>query len=87
MNLDKYMLGIDSVDNQHVKLLSIIEEIGELIKGCKKYDRYDDIVSIVHELEKYTVDHFAYEEQLMLNTYYRKQFSHRDKHRFFCKRD
>lgn len=86
MDFNKYMIGIESIDNQHTKLLSLMEDVGMLIKDSIKYDRYDEIVSIINELEKYTVDHFAYEEQLMLNTYYRKQFSHRDKHKLFIER-
>lgn len=83
MNYDKYMLGVESIDNQHIKLLSLIEDIGMLIKDSMKYDRYDEIAVIVNELERYTVNHFSYEEQLMLNAHYNKQFSHKAKHKFF----
>ena len=79
------MLGIESIDKQHTNLLEMIEDIGTLIKKSLKYDTYDAIMSIINELEKYTIDHFSYEEQLMLNLKYNKMFSHREKHRFFVK--
>lgn len=85
MDFNKYMLGVESIDNQHMKLLSMVEDVGALVKESRKYDRYDEIASIIQELEKYTVDHFSYEEQLMLDSHYNKKFSHREKHKSFIK--
>lgn len=83
--LSKYLIGIDSVDIQHMKLLAMIEDIGLLIKDVRNYDRYDEIVSIITELKRYTVEHFTHEESLMLDSRYGKRFTHKAKHLSFIR--
>jgi hemerythrin len=61
---NEYSVSNDEIDKQHKRLFEIGSELYVLLKS-KKYDAYDDIVSVLDELEKYTVYHFDYEEKLM----------------------
>lgn len=84
--LDKYLIGINSVDTQHMKLLLMVGNIGTLIKNAKNYDRYDDIVGIINELKRYTIEHFTHEEELMMSVRYPYRFTHKTKHSTFVRR-
>jgi hemerythrin len=59
---DSLSVGIESVDNDHKKLISIINRLLDNIH--KDVDK-DILLDIFHELEDYTVYHFNREEKLM----------------------
>lgn len=80
-----YVLGIESVDIQHGKLLYIVKQVGDLLKDVHKFDRYDEIIRLIHELRQYTVEHFRDEEKLMENDRYPKRFSHKASHSRFIR--
>lgn len=61
----QYELGIESIDSQHKKLIEITSNLSVLLTGAVQGDDiYDEMVEIIHELSKYTVEHFKFEEGL-----------------------
>ncbi len=40
---ENYTCGIDSIDNQHKKLLEIGSRVYQMLKNEEKLDKYDDI--------------------------------------------
>lgn len=61
----KYITGIDSIDDEHKKLFSIISDANDLIHTELLHDKYDKILDILKELKDYTVFHFKDEEDYM----------------------
>jgi len=61
----QYELGIESIDSQHKKLIEITSNLSVLLTGAVQGDDiYDEMVEIINELTKYTVEHFKFEEGL-----------------------
>ena len=66
---DEFRTGIDFIDNEHQELVRIIERANNLVKALVS-DSYDDIMSILGELEDYTKFHFSEEEEYMESIHY-----------------
>ena len=81
---DKYLTGIDFVDEQHRRLFEIISDLhiaaGALRKG---YDQYDEIVGIIDDLTEYTINHFSDEEKYMASISYEGLPAQQRAHRAF----
>lgn len=67
---EKYMTGIEEIDNEHRKLFDIIGEAFQLVENNNEYDIYDETMHILDELEDYTKTHFAHEEEYMKSVNY-----------------
>lgn len=59
--IDDYSVGIEEIDNQHKKLVSILNELHESLKWGKGEEQTG---AVLDKLVKYTVYHFKYEEKL-----------------------
>ncbi len=53
-----------TIDEQHKKLMDMINEMNELSLYDDHIDRYDNIVEIFSSLKDYAVYHFGYEEKM-----------------------
>ena len=53
-----------TIDEQHKKMIDMINEMNELIRYEDHIDRYDSITAIFNELKEYSVYHFRHEEGL-----------------------
>ena len=62
---ESYTVNIAEIDKQHKKLFKLGEDLAVIISLNDGYDHYDEIVNALHELKKYTIYHFDYEESLM----------------------
>lgn len=65
---EKFSVNHEEIDNQHKKLIDIIEEVAFIIHS--KDFNFVNIVEIVSKLEDYIKIHFEYEEGLMLKHQY-----------------
>jgi hemerythrin len=74
---DKYLIGIEEIDEQHKELFRIANEGFNLLKNEFYLDKYDHVIKIIEELKKYAIFHFKTEEEYMLKNNYRKYFSHK----------
>ena len=80
---EKYCLGLDEIDEQHQALVDIINRIWQSI--ILRSDK-QAIFSLIAELEKYTLAHFAAEESLMRITDYPRFEKHKQEHQDFIGR-
>lgn len=82
----EFELGLTDIDDQHKRLIEIANEAYKVLKDEFIEDKYDKIVSIIHELEDYTVYHFKKEEEYMKSIMYDDYFSHKIEHRKFIEK-
>lgn len=61
----KYMTGVELIDNEHRRLFEIIGEAYRIVEKDTVSDRYDEIMHLLDRLEEYAEVHFSHEEQLM----------------------
>ena len=72
-------LGIDVIDHQHHQ---IADYINSLTVAIEKQDEHL-VFAVLEKLRSYTVDHFVFEEELMLKAGYCEYGSHSQLHRRF----
>ena len=69
---EEYWTGIELIDDEHKKLFDIIRETNDIIHAQFLHDKYDEIMRILHELQKYTERHFKDEEDYMERIGYKR---------------
>lgn len=67
---EQYMTGIPLIDGEHRTLFEIIGEATRLVQDDMAFDKYDEIVAILHKLTDYTTEHFRDEEEYMESIQY-----------------
>ena len=80
---EEYLVGVDLIDEQHMKLIEIANRAYALLKNELITDKYDQTIEIIEELKAYTVYHFNCEEEYMKSIGYKKIFSRSILHREF----
>lgn len=83
---EKYMVGIELIDNEHRRLFEIIADVDKLIHEELLHDKYDEIMRLLGELKDYTEFHFEDEESLMERIHYPKLDIQRRAHSAFIER-
>jgi len=74
---DKLSVGVEALDNDHKKL---IEMINELYDGIVSGQNKEIIASIIDRLVQYTRYHFTREEELFARTDYANAMAHKLEH-------
>ena len=74
---DAFSVNIKSIDQQHIMLVALINDLHSAMKLGKGKEA---IITVVHELLEYTKVHFSHEEQLMKNNSYPGYIDHKAKH-------
>lgn len=82
----EYETKVEQIDEQHKKLFEIGNRLYKLIKNDMVMDKYDKIMDIIAELKNYTVFHFQFEENYMVEIGYKKFLSHKVQHDDFIKK-
>lgn len=75
-----YELGIDRIDEQHKKWLTIMNK---LYSSFVKKEAKDTILAIITEMEDYTVYHFSTEERYFKQFGFTQEATHVRKHEDF----
>lgn len=83
---EKYMVGIDLIDNEHRRLFEIIADVDKVIHAELLHDKYDEIMRLLGELKDYTEFHFNDEEALMERIHYPNLDFQRRAHNAFIER-
>jgi len=73
---DQFLTGYADIDQQHRVLFGIIDHVRE-----PTAHEFADNVQTALDLIKYVIQHFAFEEQLMIKSAYPDAARHLDKHR------
>lgn len=74
---DELSIGINSVDEQHKKLVNIINTLNDALADGKANDV---LVNIFDELTEYTAKHFGYEEDMFAQHGYVEAAAHKKEH-------
>lgn len=69
---EKYLTHISFIDEEHKTLFEIIRHADSIIHADYLHDKYDEIIAVLVELEKYTEKHFKHEEEYMESIRYPK---------------
>ncbi len=72
----KYNTGIDVIDVQHQRIVKYINTL----HGCLGNDEKDKIADVLHDMVDYTLTHFAFEEELMIQSGYPLEMGHKQAH-------
>ncbi len=83
---DKYMTGIELVDDEHRRLFEIIKDTNDVIHAELLHDKYDEIMRLLADLREYTEVHFHDEEELMKRIKYPKLDAQKRAHSAFVER-
>ncbi len=83
---DKYMTGIELVDDEHRRLFEIIKDTNDVIHAELLHDKYDEIMRLLADLREYTEVHFHDEEELMKRINYPKLDAQKRAHSAFVER-
>lgn len=59
------LTGIEILDDEHKNLFDILSQIDTLLKNDYLTDRYDNLKSLLSQLEQYADEHFSHEEAYM----------------------
>lgn len=76
---DRFALGISEIDEQHKKMLSIINKLYRLLEEKKNGSR-EEIAAIIQEMVDYAVYHFQTEEKYFELFGYEKSKEHIEIH-------
>lgn len=80
---DEYNLGIASIDEQHQKLIGIINTLSKNISaGLSR----GDINSAIVRMEQYVKEHFTYEEKFFELIQFKETEEHVREHRVFLEK-
>jgi len=74
--------GIHVIDNQHKRIVDMINELHEAQQGQEK----EAVSNVIEELIDYTLSHFAFEETLMEDAQYQFSRAHKKIHELFIRR-
>jgi hemerythrin len=75
-------VGVPSVDEQHKKLLALLNELYDAMQAGKSKAV---LGKVLKELSDYTIYHFQYEESLFIQTGYRAAPEHNKEHEVLTK--
>jgi hemerythrin len=77
---DKYSVGISIIDNEHKKLIDIMNKAIVLEQNSSDPE---EIAEVLNEMNKYAHTHFASEEAYMIKFNYPDYENHRKEHQAF----
>lgn len=79
---DKYLLGIDEIDEQHKKLIAIANELYTILTGSEE-NYAKEMEKTLKNIVDYTVYHFSHEENFMMKYGYAGSEIHKTAHAGF----
>lgn len=82
----EYLIGIEKMDEQHAKLLELMDEAHSLLKDENKLYKCADIRKILAGIKDYTNLHFTDEEAYMQEIGYDGLAGHKKLHDAFAKK-
>jgi hemerythrin-like metal-binding protein len=75
---EKYATGFDSIDNEHKKLMDLLNKLHD---GMMNHKTAEVLGPVLEELIKYTQTHFSHEEKLFAQHKYPQEASHKMEHK------
>ena len=83
---EKYVVGLETIDEEHKRLFEIIGEANKILHNDFLYDKFDQISNVLGELVEYTKVHFADEEAYMESINYEGLEAQKRAHAMFVEK-
>lgn len=80
---DDCLIGIEELDNEHKYLFELLARLQDLLENEYVNDRYTQLSGIIEELDSYAEQHFAHEEDYMLQIRDPELIRQRAQHEYF----
>lgn len=80
---EKYSVGVQSIDNQHMELFNLLNN---LLEAMKQGRAAHVLNSIILDLERYAVNHFKKEEYFFHRFNYADKDKHIEEHQLFTQK-
>ena len=80
---DSLSIKINSIDEQHKKLIGMINDFYDSIKNRSNNEL---ILQLINSMKKYTIEHFNFEEKLFEKYNYAHSKEHNKEHELFVKK-
>ena len=80
---DSWNTGIPAIDQQHRKLVNLVNDLSDAMRVGKSKDVLEDVLTV---LVNYTKTHFSSEERLMVQADYADLPAHKKQHQEFIER-
>ena len=77
---DSYRLGVERIDNQHIELFRMTEELVNAVKNGATIQTYQKVLTF---LKEYVICHFRDEEAYQESIHYSGIATHKEEHRQF----
>lgn len=77
---ESLIIGLSVIDEQHMEFFN---RLNTLVQACKEGNRNEEIAKAIAFLEKYVIEHFRTEEDLMLAFKYPYLEHHKNQHKQF----
>lgn len=79
----EYYTGIESIDQEHTRLLELAQETYDLLNNDILQNKADSLIHLISELINYTRKHFSHEEEYQKSIGYPHLQEHAAQHREF----
>ncbi len=83
---DKFSVNIKNIDDQHKKLISMVNEFYSQISKKSEKAENNILEDLLNGLTEYTIYHFDTEEKYMMDTNYPDIDSHKKEHAEFVEK-
>ncbi|MDE7267481.1 MAG: bacteriohemerythrin [Lachnospiraceae bacterium] len=80
---DDCLTGIETIDDEHRNLFTLLSRAQNLLDIDYQKDRYQELKSILEELDRYAEEHFSHEEEYMMKIRDPELIRQRTQHEFF----
>lgn len=80
---DDCLIGIEQLDKEHRYLFSLLQRVQDLLADEYVADRYTPLSEIIFELDAYAEQHFAHEEDYMMQIRDPELIRQRAQHEYF----
>ncbi len=80
---DDCLIGIEQIDEEHRTLFTLLNKAGTMLANDFNNDRYEDLKEIIEDLDYYAEQHFAHEEDYMVQIRDPEIIRQRTQHAFF----
>jgi hemerythrin-like metal-binding protein len=80
---ESYRLGVETIDNQHQQLFSMVDDLVKVLDGGERADYKKKCADAISFLYDYTVKHFQHEEGYQASIGYKDIEAHKLQHKRF----
>jgi hemerythrin len=80
---ESFNIGVETINDQHKKLIGLLNGLFEIVKDIKQADKIEKIIS---ELDDYIKYHFSFEEKCFKDFEYPEKDKHAQMHKIYIEK-